>query len=602
MPDRTAPPVVSVPVDVVDPGPVAPGRGTGVGGRRTGRFSLLRVLVVVIVVAAVATGWLLTRPTGPAYRTATVAPGTAVATLSAVGTITPVEQADLTFAVAGTVGTVDVTVGQHVIAGQVVASLDPTSLQSAVVAAEAELASAQATLATDETTQAGGTATTTSTTSSNSASGSGSGSGSGGGGTTNSSASAGGTAAGTNPAVTKLQAALVADQHQEDAAAAAAGSALQTATTVCTAGSTPGVVGGQTPASPGPPPGGPGGGGQPTCTQALAAASTAHQALVTAIDKVTKDEAALAAALGLSGSGGSAGSGGGGPGGAGTGSPGSGDTPTPTSTTHPTTTSTTAPGGSSTGSTSAATTRSSSSASPSTTGSSSTTGSRTRTVTPELIALDQANVDVVQAALTNAQRAASQSSLVSTLAGTIGSVALVQGQTVGAGSPSSAPQVVVVGSGSDYQVTTTVPVTKIQQVALGQQALVTPDSSSTVLTGTVSGIGVLGTSTTTSTTYPVTIAFQSPDLGPFSGSESSVQIVTSQASDVTTVPSSAVRTVGSNHLVTLVQGGTATSVRVTLGTVGAIRTQILSGVHVGESVSLATVSYTHLTLPTNREV
>ncbi len=78
------------------------------------------------------------------------------------------------------------------------------------------------------------------------------------------------------------------------------------------------------------------------------------------------------------------------------------------------------------------------------------------------------------------------------------------------------------------------------------------------------------------------------DLGPFSGAESSVQIVTGQASGVTTVPSSAVRTVGARHLVTVIENGKTTSVPVTLGTVGAIRTQILSGVHVGETVSLAT--------------
>ncbi len=123
----------------------------------------MRVLLVVIVVAAVAVAWLLTRPSGPAYRTAAVATGDAVATLSEVGTITPVQQSDLTFTVGGKVGTVDVTVGQQVAAGQTVATLDTTSLQSAVVTAEANLASAQATLASDETTQAEGSTTTVAT-------------------------------------------------------------------------------------------------------------------------------------------------------------------------------------------------------------------------------------------------------------------------------------------------------------------------------------------------------------------------------------------------------------------------------------------------------
>ena len=548
----------------------------------------MRVLLVVIVVAAVVVGWLLTRPTGPAYRTAPVAMGNAVATLSEVGTVTPVQQSDLTFAVGGKVGTVDVTVGQQVAAGQTVATLDTTSLQSAVVTAEANLASAQATLASDESAQANGSTTTVAT-----STGSGeSGTGTSGSTTATTSPSSGGSGnAGASAEVTKLQATLVADQHQEDADATAAGAALQTATTTCTAGSTPGVTEGQTPA-PSVPPGGSSGGGQLTCTQALTAASTAHQALVTAIDKVTKDEAALAAALGLDTSGGTSGTGGiggsGSSGGGGAGSPGQGGTSTTTaSTTSPTsgTNNTPASGSSTTGSSSTTDSRSTSTASTS----SSATSSHTRTITPELIALDQANVDVAQAALVVAQRNVGQSNLISTLAGTVGSVDLTVGQTVSAGAPSSTPQVVVVGSGTDYEVTTTVPVTAIKQVAVGQQALVTPDSSSTVLTGTVSRIGVLGTTSTTSTTYPVTIAFQSSDLGPFSGAESSVQIVTGQASGVTTVPSSAVRAVGTNHLVTVIEAGKTTSVRVTLGTVGANRTQILSGVHVGETVSLATM-------------
>ena len=133
----------------------------------------MRVLLVVIVVAAVVVAWLLTRPSGPAYRTAAVATGDAVATLSEVGTITPVQQADLTFAVAGKVGTVDVTVGQQVTAGQTVATLDTTSLQSAVVTAQANLASAQATLASDETTQADGSTTTVTTSTGSGASGTG---------------------------------------------------------------------------------------------------------------------------------------------------------------------------------------------------------------------------------------------------------------------------------------------------------------------------------------------------------------------------------------------------------------------------------------------
>jgi len=169
----------------------------------------------------------------------------------------------------------------------------------------------------------------------------------------------------------------------------------------------------------------------------------------------------------------------------------------------------------------------------------------------------------------------------------VGSVTLAVGTSVSAGSPTSTPQVVVIGPGDDYQVATTVPVTSVAKVAVGQPVLVTPDSASTVVTGTVTGIGVLGTSSTTTTTYPVTVALQSTELGPYSGAEASVSIVLRRSVDVTTVPTSAVRAVGTAHLVTVVDGSTAKTVRVTVGTVGAERTQILSGVTDGETVSLA---------------
>ncbi len=57
--------------------------------------------------------------------------------------------------------------------------------------------------------------------------------------------------------------------------------------------------------------------------------------------------------------------------------------------------------------------------------------------------------------------------------------------------------------------------------------------------------------------------------------------------DVTTVPSSAVRTVGSVHLVTVMDGTTAKATPVTLGTVGDVLTQVKSGVAPGERVVLA---------------
>ena len=116
----------------------------------SGWFSPFRMVVLVVVLAAALVAWDLTRGSSPAYRTAVVGTGTVVATLDSVGTITPVNQANLNFNVSGTVSAVDVSVGQTVAAGQTLASLDVAALNATVVSAQAALATAQATLASAE--------------------------------------------------------------------------------------------------------------------------------------------------------------------------------------------------------------------------------------------------------------------------------------------------------------------------------------------------------------------------------------------------------------------------------------------------------------------
>jgi HlyD family secretion protein len=135
-------------------------------------------------------------------------------------------------------------------------------------------------------------------------------------------------------------------------------------------------------------------------------------------------------------------------------------------------------------------------------------------------------------------------------------------------------------------VSTDVPVADIGEVAAGQEADVTPDSTTSLIKGKVTSIGILATSGTT-TTYPVTIGIQSPDLGQLSGVEAGVSIVTKRAVGATTVPTSAVRTVGSNHIVTVVEGSTLKATRVTVGVLGDVLTQVTSGVTSGQRVSLA---------------
>ncbi len=304
----------------------------------------------------------------------------------------------------------------------------------------------------------------------------------------------------------------------------------------------------------------------------MATASASQAKVTTDIKTVNADEqqlnAALQAAGGSSGAPGTGGTGGGGGGG---GTHGGGTT----STTAPTATTTTTVPAAHTGSI----------------GSTGSTGGaptgHSKVATTQQLAVDQASIDAAQANLDGAEQALGGASLATTIAGTIASVGIAPGGSVSAGSSSSAPSIVVVGNGTQYQAVADVPVTHLAQVAVGQQAVVTPDVTDTALRGTVAAIGVLGTSSGSSTTYPVTIALDSPDLGGYSGAAANISIVTHRAVGVTTVPTSAVRTVGSVHLVTVLDHGVARPVRVTVGTVGDLRSQITSGLHDGEVVTLA---------------
>ncbi len=146
------------PVDVTqelrfdDEGVLAPERSSL---WRRHRVAIVAVVVVVLAGAGGLTYWLTSgssTPTGLVVTT-TVVPvttGTIQQTVASSGTIEPASQANLNFAVAGTVTAVNVKAGQTVTSGQVLATVNTTSLSEQVSAAEAQLASANARLAADQ--------------------------------------------------------------------------------------------------------------------------------------------------------------------------------------------------------------------------------------------------------------------------------------------------------------------------------------------------------------------------------------------------------------------------------------------------------------------
>ena len=108
------------------------------------------VVAVILCGAAVAAIVTTNSSSRASYFTAPVSTATIRSTIATSGTVVPRTAVGLNFNVAGVVKTVSVHPGQKVSAGQILASLDTTSLQSAVTGATTSLMEDEARLSLDE--------------------------------------------------------------------------------------------------------------------------------------------------------------------------------------------------------------------------------------------------------------------------------------------------------------------------------------------------------------------------------------------------------------------------------------------------------------------
>ena len=242
---------------------------------------------------------------------------------------------------------------------------------------------------------------------------------------------------------------------------------------------------------------------------------------------------------------------------------------------------------------------------------------------------DQAAVTSAESSLTSAQTDLSDASLTSTISGTVASVSLTVGQQVtasggsgssspsgsagsssptgstGASSPSSAAssaassssasstaQIQVIGTNS-YIVTTTVDDTEIGQVAVGDQATLTPTGSTTPAYGTVASIGLIATESSNVATFPVVIDVTGTPSGLYAGSTADVSIIVKQLNNVVEVPTAAINYSSSGQTtVTQVKAGKDVTTSVTLGQAASGETQITGGVTSGDQVVERVVKFT----------
>jgi macrolide-specific efflux system membrane fusion protein len=236
----------------------------------------------------------------------------------------------------------------------------------------------------------------------------------------------------------------------------------------------------------------------------------------------------------------------------------------------------------------------------------------------EQLTADQQSLTVAQDTLTDAQTALAGATMTAPFAGTIASIDLTKGEqvsgssssssgsssggsggslggggggattTAASSSSSSSAQVVLIDP-THFTISATVDDTAISQVKTGLQCTITPNGSTTTagaaaIYGTVTSVGMIASSTSGVTSYPITITVtgSQPTLHP--GASASVSIIVKQLSDVIAIPTTAIHYTGSTAKVTKVVGGRHVETTVTAGTASGIQTQITKGLSSGDTI------------------
>jgi hypothetical protein len=121
---------------------------------------------------------------------------------------------------------------------------------------------------------------------------------------------------------------------------------------------------------------------------------------------------------------------------------------------------------------------------------------------------------------------------------------------------------------------------------------ITTDNVTGTVFGLVSSVAVLSSGSSTSASYPVTIAVTGTPTGLHDGASATASIIYKQVTNVPTVPTTAVHTSGTASYVYLDKSGKKTEQTVKTGLSSGGTTQITSGLETGQQVYVTTVRRT----------
>ena len=215
----------------------------------------------------------------------------------------------------------------------------------------------------------------------------------------------------------------------------------------------------------------------------------------------------------------------------------------------------------------------------------------TRTApTPDAqIAADRASLAQAQQTLANLQ--ATGATITSPIDGTVTAVNLEVGQQVSGSTGSSAAasttgQIEVMDL-ANLQIAGEASETDIAKLKMDQPATISATALGTeTVVGKVCQLSVVGSQISGVTSFGVTVCISGTNPALLVGMSATAAVVTDRADNAVLVPSLAVKTVGGQHVVTVLDadGKTQTNVPVTVGISNGSQTQIVSGLSDGTTV------------------
>ena len=213
------------------------------------------------------------------------------------------------------------------------------------------------------------------------------------------------------------------------------------------------------------------------------------------------------------------------------------------------------------------------------------------------ISAAKAQLASAQAKLTSAKSDLAGATMTAPFAGVIAQVNLtvnskVNGTTsttTGAGtttqvsaSASTAAQIVVVDT-STWLVNSTVGMADLASLKQGLTCTVTATGATASLPGTLTSIGIVGTTSAGTTSYPIIVTLTGNPTGLYVGGSADVTIVVSEVTALT-IPTAAVQQESGQTYVTVVKDGVQTKTNVTVGRTFGIRTEVTKGLAEGDEV------------------